>query len=349
MAFGVLGVASRCDVTGEAEGVGLAAPSPQPAGERQRLSGVAGGLVDAPGREADRPRAQKNERRPGVNLATAELLDGARNQRERLVSPAGEGVGGAEGRGEERYPDAELPRAAELETTLQYPGRVREIPATEVGAAESEQPSVQREGMIGRFSGPHGGLGVPDGLGEPAELGERVGEVGPRDRRRDDGYPEALEAQVALERDVPLQQGGRGAELAPGDARHAQIQRCDHLDRAIAEGARDGEGLLAEPDGLVVVASGQALVHHEGGDAPDPVLVAERPGEHLRLVQVLPYARPIAERRIAFRRSMRRSMVSSVVSRVSGRRRRAPSACSRWAMASRLAARAMARSPAWRR
>jgi hypothetical protein len=55
VAFGVLGAACRCDVTGEAEGVGL--PSPQPAGERQRLSGVAGGLVDPPGREVGRPRA----------------------------------------------------------------------------------------------------------------------------------------------------------------------------------------------------------------------------------------------------------------------------------------------------
>ncbi len=38
-----------------------------------------------------------------------------------------------------------------------------EIPSPEVGAAEIEQPVVQREGMIGRFSDLHGGLGVPDG------------------------------------------------------------------------------------------------------------------------------------------------------------------------------------------
>ena len=59
--------------------------------------------------------------------------------------------------------------------------------------------------MIGRFSDPHGGLGVPDGLVEPAELGEHAGEEGPRGRRRDEGGPEALVAQVALERDVPLE------------------------------------------------------------------------------------------------------------------------------------------------
>ena len=51
--------------------MGLASPSPQPAGERQCLSGVAGGLVDPPGREVGRPGAQKNERRPGVILAAA--------------------------------------------------------------------------------------------------------------------------------------------------------------------------------------------------------------------------------------------------------------------------------------
>ena len=64
VAFSVLGAAGRRDVTGEAEGVGLAGPSPQPAGERQGLAGVAPGLVDPPGREAGHPRAQKSERRP---------------------------------------------------------------------------------------------------------------------------------------------------------------------------------------------------------------------------------------------------------------------------------------------
>ena len=111
-------------------------------------------------------------------LATAELLGGARDQRERLVSTAGEGVGGAEGRGDEWCPDADLPRSAEVETSLEDPRRVWEIPTTEVGAAEIEQTPVQREGMIGRFSDAHGGLGVPDSLVELAELGEHVGEEG---------------------------------------------------------------------------------------------------------------------------------------------------------------------------
>jgi hypothetical protein len=174
--------------------VGLDAPSPQPPGEPQGLSGVAGGLVDPPSCEVGFPRAQKNKRRPVVNLATAELLDGARHQRERLVSPAGEGVGGAEGRGEERCPDDDLPRSAEVEAPIEDSGRAREISATEVGAPEVEQREIQREGMIGRLSDLHRGLGVPDGLVEPAELGKHVGEVGPRDRRRDDGSPEALVA-----------------------------------------------------------------------------------------------------------------------------------------------------------
>src|SRR4030095_11319896 len=110
--FSILGTARRRDITGEAEGVGLASPRPQPAGGRQRLSGVAGGLVDPPGREIAHPRVQKNERRPGVKLTTAELLDGARDQRVRLVGPAGEGVGGAEGCGDE--PCRELARSAEV-------------------------------------------------------------------------------------------------------------------------------------------------------------------------------------------------------------------------------------------
>ena len=176
--FGVHGAAGRRDVTGEAEGVGLASPRPQPAGERECLSGVAGGLVNPPGREVGHPRAQKNERRPKVILATTELLDGTRDQRERLISTAGEGVGGAEGCGDERYPDDDLPRPAEVEAPLEDPGRAWEIPATEVGAPEFEQPEVDRPGMISRCSDLHGRLSVPDGLVEPADLGEHVGEPG---------------------------------------------------------------------------------------------------------------------------------------------------------------------------
>src|SRR4030095_199443 len=60
VAFGVRGAAGRRDITSEAEGVGLASPSPQPAGERQGLSGVAGGLVDPPGREVrSSPRTEE--------------------------------------------------------------------------------------------------------------------------------------------------------------------------------------------------------------------------------------------------------------------------------------------------
>ena len=144
--------------------------------------------------------------------------------------------------------------------------------------------------MIGRFSDPHGGLGLPDGLVEPAELGEHVGEARPRVRRLDGGRPEALVAQVALERDVPLEQGGRRAELAPDGVRRAKKGCCDHLDRAIAEGSPDAQRLLPESDGLVVVASAQALDHHEGSDPREPVLVTERPGQHLGLVEVVPHA-----------------------------------------------------------
>ncbi len=220
--FSVLGAAGRRDVTGEAEGSGLAGPRPQPAAERQGLSGVAPGLVDPPSREGADPRAQQDERRPGVIRATAELLNGARHQRARLINPAGKGVGGTEGRGDDLVSEDDLPRAAEVEVPLEDPDRTWEIPATEVAAPETGQPEVQRVRMIGCFSDPHGGLGVSDGLIEPAELGQHVGEEGPRERRLDGGPPKALGAQIALECDVPLEQGRRVAELASGDVRQAQ-------------------------------------------------------------------------------------------------------------------------------
>jgi len=52
-------------------------------------------------------------------LATVELLHGARDQRERLVSLAAQGVGGAEGRGEDGRPDDDVPRATELVAPLE--------------------------------------------------------------------------------------------------------------------------------------------------------------------------------------------------------------------------------------
>src|SRR5262245_65429464 len=104
-------------------------------------------------------------------------------------------------------------------------------------------------------------------------------------------------AQLALERDVPLEQDGRVAELAPDGVRSSQVGRRDHLDRAIAEGSGEAQGFLPESDGPVVVAGGLALAHHEVGDQPEPVLVAEHPRESLGLAEVLAHARPLAERK----------------------------------------------------
>ena len=100
--------------------MGLASPCPKPAGEHQGLAGVEGSLVDPAGREVGHPGTQENERGPGVSLVTAERLDRARDQWERLVNPAGDGVFGAEDRGGERYPGDELPRAAEVEKQTDF-------------------------------------------------------------------------------------------------------------------------------------------------------------------------------------------------------------------------------------
>src|SRR5215467_5694948 len=66
----VFAASGRRDVSDEAEGVGLVSPSPQSAGECQRLASVAVGLVDPPRPKGDRARAQKDERRPVVPEAT---------------------------------------------------------------------------------------------------------------------------------------------------------------------------------------------------------------------------------------------------------------------------------------
>ncbi len=118
VAFSVLGAPGQRNVTDEAKRMGLAASSTKPAGERQRLSRVAGSLVDPPGTEAGHSCEQKNERRTHVILVAAERLDGARDQRQRLVMTAGEGVGGAEGCRDGRDIDDDLPRSAEVQTSL---------------------------------------------------------------------------------------------------------------------------------------------------------------------------------------------------------------------------------------
>ena len=118
-----------------------------------------------------------------------------------------------------------------VEAPFEDPDRAREVPATEVGDPKIAQPEGECKGVISRFRGPHGVLGVPDRLVELADLGEHVGEVDLRERRLDGRRPEALEALVALKRDdVALEQGGRFAELAPGGVGHAQEGRRDHLD-----------------------------------------------------------------------------------------------------------------------
>ena len=48
ISFSVIGAAHGGDITAETEGVGLVSPSPQSPGERQRLSGVVGRLIDPP-------------------------------------------------------------------------------------------------------------------------------------------------------------------------------------------------------------------------------------------------------------------------------------------------------------
>ena len=97
--------------------------------------------------------------------------------------------------------------------------------------------------MIRLLGDANGGVGLSVGLVEPPELGERVREERPRERRLDDGRPEALVEQIALEREVPLEERDGVPELAPGDVRHAEKGRRDDLDRGLAESPSDAQGL----------------------------------------------------------------------------------------------------------
>jgi len=81
-----------------------------------------------------------------VILTTAELLGGTRDQRERLVSTAGEGIGGAEGYGDERCPDDVLPSTANVKAPLEDPSCAGEIAATEVGEVQVIDDDLGRTG-----------------------------------------------------------------------------------------------------------------------------------------------------------------------------------------------------------
>src|SRR5262245_42864717 len=167
--FSILGAGCDCDVTVEAEGMGLASPGSEPARDREGLSGVATRLVDPPDSETGHPRIQKNKCRPEVNRVAVELLDGACDQPERLVSPTSERVGGAERcRRGVNCPD--LPQVGVVEDPLENPRCTWEMPAMEKHETEGDQCEGQREGMIGLLTDPHGGLGVSDGRIEPAKL-----------------------------------------------------------------------------------------------------------------------------------------------------------------------------------
>src|SRR5262249_29253540 len=154
----------------------------------------------------------------------------------RVVSTSRQRVGGADAGAGVRCQMDKLPRATEVEAPLEGPGRAGQISPTHEGEAEIMQRKGQREGMIGLLSDFHGGLGMPDGLIEPAELGERAGEAVSRGRQLD-GRPEALVATVARERHVSLKQVDRLPEFAPGGVRYAQVGGGDPLDQAIAERA----------------------------------------------------------------------------------------------------------------
>jgi len=130
------GSRSRRGVTSEAQDVRFACASAESAGESQGLLGVAGCLVDPASPKTGKPRPQKNERRPAVNLPTTELCDGPLRQRQRLVEPTAEGVGAAENRRDVRDQNHELPCSGETVAALESPDRGLKVPATEVGQTE---------------------------------------------------------------------------------------------------------------------------------------------------------------------------------------------------------------------
>src|SRR5262249_47819256 len=127
--FGLVTACRRRDVARQAERVRLTGARAQPAGERQRLPRIAGRLVDPPRPEIGRPRAEKNERRPAVSLATAKVRHGAEDERQRLAGTSGQRVRCAKGGGTARDPDYDLPRLADVEGPLEDRNRVPEISA----------------------------------------------------------------------------------------------------------------------------------------------------------------------------------------------------------------------------
>src|SRR5262252_3532517 len=150
--------------------------------------------------------------------------------------------------------------------------------------------------MIGLLGDSHCGFAMSDGLVEPAEGAERGAKQELRRCRCDRSRSETLSAQLSVESDAPLERFGSFAVLAPDEVCVAKMVRCDHLNGAIAEGARDGKRLVPEFESCIVVASGPPLHYHEGGDPPEPVHITERPSQHLRLVEVISHAHPFTER-----------------------------------------------------
>ena len=163
--------------------MGSAPPGPQAARERERVPRVSGRLVETPGLPARHAGKQRDETRPSIEGAPAEVLEGAPDERQRLIEAVGQGIGGAQGRGDKRCQDRDLPRPADIEASLQDRRRARRLTATEVGEAQIEQAEAQAERMIDDLRDAHGLLGVRDRLVEAAELRENVGHVGPSQYR----------------------------------------------------------------------------------------------------------------------------------------------------------------------
>src|SRR5262249_49089163 len=177
-------------------------------------------------------------------------------------------------------PGPDIPGLAECQATGERRDGLRESPLAEIYPTETTIRVDQAEGLIDRLRQAEPVFAMDHRLTERPNLGQAPGQPGAREYRRKAHQTKALTDQVACEScDDLLEHLYRLTVLPTGIVHVAQEGLRDDLRAQIAEGLREGEGVLAGCDGAVIVARQPEIFGHVERDPAQPAVIVYGLGE----------------------------------------------------------------------
>src|SRR5262249_24790492 len=147
-------------------------------------------------------------------------------------------------------------------------------PLVEIHRTETVIRVNQAEGIIDRLSKAEPFFSMGNRLMERTDLGQAQGQPGAREDGGEARHTKVLMGQVACESSDELPENLYRPALVPkGIVDGAQVEIRDDLRVQIAEGLREGEGVLAGRDGAVIVALHPEIFGHVEGDPAQPTMI----------------------------------------------------------------------------